>query len=142
MSGRPRLESVDVLRGGVMVVMALALLFLLMTLGPALVLLAALDRPPGALGRALGVYGRVPLFYYVLHLPLIHALAVGASYARSGEAAGLFTSFSMAVHPPGYGYGLPVVYLVWIAVVLALFVPCRWFAGVKQRRRDPWLSYL
>ena len=44
--------------------------------------------------------------------------------------------------PEGWGYGLPVVYLVWAAVVLALYPACRWFAGVKARRREAWLSYL
>jgi len=118
-----------------------SLLFLLMTLGPALAALRALDRIPGTpVARVLLVYGRVPLFYYVLHLYLIHALAIGAaSFGGWGGRAFLTVPFAF---PDGWGYGLPVVYAAWIAVVALLYVPCRWFGEMKQRRRDPWLSYL
>ena len=124
-----------------------SLLYLLMTLGPALLVLAALDR--GMIGwlKPLLVFGRVPLFYYLLHLPLIHGLAVLASYWAYGRADWWFANppegpDAPILRPADYGYGLPVVYLVWIGVVLVLYPVCRWFAGVKQRRRDPWLSYL
>jgi uncharacterized membrane protein len=121
-----------------------SLLFVLMTLGPAILALGLFDRAPGALGRFLVTFGRVPLFYYLLHLPLIHGLRVGLDYLRSGwspfarEAP--FTIRSENV-PAGYGYDLPVVYLVWVAVVLTLYPLCRWFAGVKQRHPGGWLSY-
>jgi uncharacterized membrane protein len=123
-----------------------SLLFLLMTLGPALLALRAVDnRTPRWLRPAL-VMGRVPMFYFVLHLPLIHVLAVLVSYARYGEAHGMFESPDLAHYPftapPGWGFALPVVYAIWVGVVLALYPLCRWFAGVKQRRRDAWLSYL
>ena len=124
-----------------------SLLYLLMTLGPALLVLAALDR--GMIGwlKPLLVFGRVPLFYYLLHLPLIHGLAVLASYWAYGRADWWFANppegpDAPILRPADYGYGLPVVYLVWIGVVLVLYPVCRWFAGVKRRRRDPWLSYL
>ncbi|MDQ3803197.1 MAG: heparan-alpha-glucosaminide N-acetyltransferase domain-containing protein [Acidobacteriota bacterium] len=124
-----------------------SLLFLLMTLGPSLVALAWFDRDPGALARPLVVFGRVPLFYYLLHFPLIHLVALALSYARYGEAPWLFTGPPwspglMRAFPKGYGYGLGVVYAAWVAVVLMLYPLCRWFAGVKRRRRDAWLSYL
>jgi len=123
-----------------------SLLFLLMTLGPALLLLRALDRAtPAALRPAL-VFGRVPMFYFLLHLPLIHLLAVVASLVRYHDASGMFQSPDLAHYPftppPGWGFSLPIVYGIWVGVVLALYPVCRWFAGVKQRRRDPWLSYL
>jgi hypothetical protein len=86
------------------------------------------------------VYGRVPLFFYVLHLALIHALAIGVA-ALAGFDPRRFRHVWMFL-PPDWGYGLPVVYLVWAAVVLALYPACRWFAGVKARRREAWLSYL
>jgi uncharacterized membrane protein len=123
-----------------------SLLFLLMTLGPACLLLAWVDRrTPRALRPAL-VYGRVPLFYFVLHLILIHVLAILVCYARYGTAHWMFESPSLNrypfTQPPGWGYSLPVVYVVWITVVGLLYVPCRWFARIKLRRRDWWLSYL
>jgi uncharacterized membrane protein len=117
-----------------------SLLFLLMTLGPALAALPLLERVRGPLARSLTVFGRVPLFFYVLHLALIHALAL-----LVGALAGFDTRAFLRVWmflPEEWGYGLPVVYLVWVAVVLALYPACRWFAGVKARRREAWLSYL
>ena len=123
-----------------------SLLFLLMTLGPALLLLRAFDgRIPDGL-RPARIIGSVPLFYYVLHLALIHLVAVVACYARYGDAHWMFESPTLdrypITQPPGWPSGLPVVYLIWAAVVLALYPLCRWFAAVKQRRTDAWLSYL
>jgi uncharacterized membrane protein len=122
-----------------------SLLFLLMTLGPALLLLALLERinTANALARALIIFGQVPLFYYALHLIVIHAAAILFSYARYGEASWLFGTDWMfrAGLPEAYGYGLPVVYLVWLGVVILLYPICYWFASVKKRARSPWLSY-
>jgi uncharacterized membrane protein len=123
-----------------------SLLFLLMTLGPALLLLRALDRgTPRALGPA-AVFGRVPLFYFVLHFFLIHLLAVIVCYAMYGSAHWMVQSPDLGNYPftvpPGWGFGLPVVYAVWVAVVIALYPVCAWYARVKQRSASPWLSYL
>ena len=123
-----------------------SLLFLLMTLGPALLLLRALDqRTPRFLQPAL-VFGRVPLFYFLLHLPLIHLLAVVACYFMNGAVHWMFESPTLAVYPftppPVWGLSLPWIYLLWVAVVASLYPVCAWFASVKQRRRDWWLSYL
>jgi uncharacterized membrane protein len=125
-----------------------SLLFLLMTLGPSVIAVALFDRgrEPGALTKPFVVFGRVPLFYYLLHVPLIHLVAVVFSYAEYGRAEWLFLNWpppgAPQLEPAGYGYDLWVVYLVWLGVVLALYPLCRWFAGVKRRRRDAWLSYL
>ena len=121
-----------------------SLLYLLMTLGPGLILLSFFDRGTPRVLRPLLVFGRVPLFYYLLHLPLIHGLAVLVAYLRFGRAGWLFGSpFDPGSNvPPNNGFGLPVVYLVWILVVIALYPVCRWFADVKRRRREAWLSYL
>jgi uncharacterized membrane protein len=123
-----------------------SLLFLLMTLGPALVLLALVDRgTPRALRPAL-VFGRVPMFYYVLHFALIHLLAVAACVAINGTAHWMFESPDLGNYPftppPHWGFGLPVVYAVWAFVVVATYPLCRWFAALRARRSDPWLSYL
>ena len=123
-----------------------SLLFLLMTLGPALLALRALDgRTPRLLRPAL-VVGQVPLFYFLLHMPLIHLLAVAVSYARYGAVHWMFESPTLdrypITQPPGWPLPLPVIYLIWVAVVATLYPLCRWFAGVRRRRDDPWLSYL
>ncbi len=116
-----------------------SLLFLLMTLGPAIVALAVFDRPLGLLGRRLAVFGRVPMFFYLIHAPFIHFLAGAAMFPRYGVRSFVFDPMNP---PPDYGFSLPVVYAAWIGVVVVLYFPCRWYAGVKQRRRDWWLSYL
>ena len=122
-----------------------SLLFLLMTLGPAMLFLWAVDgRTPQFLRPAL-IIGKVPMFYFLLHLPLIHLVAIVVCYARYGEAHWMFESPSLRQYPftqpPGWGFSLPIVYLVWAFVVLALYPLCRWFAALKQRRSEPWLSY-
>jgi len=123
-----------------------SLLFLLMTLGPALLFLWAVDgRTPQFLRPAL-VLGKVPMFYYLLHFPLIHLLAVAVCYARYGQVHWMFESPTIdkfpITPPPGWGFSLPIIYLIWVSVVVALYPLCRWFAALKQRRNDAWLSYL
>lgn len=123
-----------------------SLLFLLMTLGPAFLFLRAVDgATPRALRPAI-IFGRVPLFYYVVHFPLIHLLALATCYARYGSGHWMFESPDLGHYPftapPGWGYSLPVVYLVWAVVVCAMYPLCRWYAALKTRRSDPWLSYL
>ena len=123
-----------------------SLLFLLMTLGPAVVLLRAVDRGTPRFLRPALLIGKVPLFYYLLHFALIHLLAVVTCYARYGSAHWMFESPDLAHYPftapPGWGYSLPTVYLVWAFVVLAMYPFCAWFAALKRRRSDAWLSYL
>jgi uncharacterized membrane protein len=122
-----------------------SLLYLLMTLGPALIFLSAVDAgTPRWLQPALTI-GKVPMFYYLLHIPLIHLIATAVCYARYGQIHWMFESPTLGqfpiTPPPGWGYSLPTVYLVWAIVVLALYPLCRWFAGLKQRRSEAWLSY-
>ena len=123
--------------------------FLLMTLGPALLILRDFDRRGIAAGNPLVVIGRVPLFYYVLHFWLLHVVASALAWMRYGSAS--FAYFfspmpsmggSREVFPPDFGYPLWVTYVAWIAVVLALYPLCRWFADFKARRRDWWLGYV
>jgi uncharacterized membrane protein len=121
-----------------------SLLYLLMTLGPALIALAAFDRPLGPLARPVITFGRVPFFFYILHIPLIHGGAIALDYLRFGSSP-LAGGGPWDVHPgqipADYGVGLPAVYLIWIGVVFVLYWPCRWFAGVKRRHRSAWLTY-
>ena len=117
-----------------------SLVFLLMTLGPAAIVAAAVDRFPDFLRQPLVVFGRVPFAFYVAHLYLIHSLAVVFGVAQ-GFAARQFLTFSF-FFPSGYGTGLPGVFAVWLLVIALLYPLCKWFAAVKARRRDWWLSYL
>jgi len=123
-----------------------SLLYLLMTLGPALLFLRAVDGGvPRALRPALA-YGKVPMFYYALHIVLIHLLAIGACLVRYGSARWMFESPTLdrypVTQPPGWPAPLLVVWLIWVTAVVLLYPLCRWFAGVKRRRTDWWLSYL
>jgi uncharacterized membrane protein len=123
-----------------------SLLFLLMTLGPALLVLRAVDGSvPRAFGPALTI-GRVPMFYYLLHVVFIHCFAVGASLVRFGTVHWMFESPTIAqfpvTQPPGWPAPLPVVYLVWVTVVVLLYPFCRWYAAIKARSSNPLLSYL
>lgn len=122
-----------------------SLLFLLMTLGPMLLALPFVESAAGLLG-VLTRFGRVPFFYYVLHIPVIHLAAILVSLARSGSVSPwLFLNHPVMIPqaPEGYVWSLGLLYLVWAIVVIALYFPCRWFAGVKQRHKDVrLLSYL
>jgi uncharacterized membrane protein len=122
-----------------------SLLFLLMTLGPTILALGLLEGASGRVVAWLRVFGRVPMFYYLLHIPLIHAVAVLISLVRSPDATGwLFGHHPMnpGLPPAGYRWSLPLLYLVTAFVVVVLYYPCRWYAALKARRKDAWLSYV
>ncbi len=121
-----------------------SLLYLLMTLGAVFIFLANSENMRGRVVTFFSTFGRVPFFYYILHLYLIHLLALlFAQLSGFGwQHLILPTWISFVPSMRGYGFSLWVVYLVWIAGVLLLYPLCKWFAGVKQRRRDWWLSYL
>ena len=104
-----------------------------------------LEHARGRVADFLAVFGRVPLFYYLLHIPLIHALACGVSLIREGQVnPWLFTNHPMRPGdlPDGYMWNLGLLYLVFAIAVGILYFPCRWFAGLKARSRAAWLSYL
>ena len=122
--------------------------YLLMTVGPALLMLAWLDRREAGTGRApdsvgtritamFARFGRVPMFFYLLHMPLIHGASVLARHVVFGTA-----DFSNGP-PAGYTPSLLPVYLAWLAVIAALYPLCRRYADYKRRNRERWwLSYL
>jgi uncharacterized membrane protein len=119
--------------------------YLLMTLGPIIALIPILENARGAVASAITVFGRVPFFYYVLHIPLIHALALIVSRIREGAVnPWLFANHPMGnpEPPDGYTWSLPLLYIVWAVVIALLYPACRRFAEVKAKRTDPWLKYL
>jgi uncharacterized membrane protein len=116
-----------------------SLLYLAMTLGPALMLLAAIERAQGPVAKWITTFGRVPFFYYIAHIFLLHALAILYAWTVAGDFAVLIGS---PQKPPGYGLGLAGIYAIWLGVVVALYPLCRWFAGIKLRRTEWWWSYL
>jgi uncharacterized membrane protein len=121
-----------------------SLLYLMMTLGPAILFLGVFDRPLGPLARPIITFGRVPLFFYLLHIALIHGGAVVCDYLRFGWSPLLGNGpwFKREEAPESYGLSLPMVYLAWVGVILVLYWPCRWYAEVKRRRPGGLLSYL
>ena len=120
-------------------------LFLLMTLGPMIALLPLAERARGAVANVLSVFGRVPMFYYLLHIPVIHALAVVVSVVRTGSVTPwLFGNHPMQPpeQPSGYMWSLGLLYVVFAVAIVILYFPCRWFATEKARRHETWLRYI
>lgn len=119
--------------------------FLLMTLGPTIALIPLLERARSAISRMLAVFGRVPLFYYLLHIPLIHALAIAVSLLReSAVNPWLFGNHPAMIGPPpeGYTWSLGLLYLVTLIAVVVLYFPCRWYAERKLERPSGWMRYV
>jgi uncharacterized membrane protein len=114
--------------------------YLLITVGPALLLLAAFERVRGWFAEILQVFGRVPLFFYVLHSALAH-LAAGLVAMWMGFGTAVLDGFFLAF-PPKWGVGLAGVYAAWFFVLATLYPACLWFADLKERRRDWWLYYV
>jgi len=118
-------------------------LYLLMTLGPIIALLPPAEHARGWLAEVLDTFGRVPMFYYLLHIPAIHIAALLVTRLREGSIhPEWYATAPYTFVPPGHRWGLPQLYLVWVIVVAILYVACRWFAGVKARHREGWLRYI
>jgi uncharacterized membrane protein len=116
--------------------------FLLMTLGPMIALLPFAERAKGRIADLFETFGRVPMFYYLLHIPLIHVTSLAAWYLRDGSVhTGRFTTAPFVEVPPEQQWGLGLLYLVFAIDVAILYVACRWFAAVKARH-DAWLRYI
>jgi uncharacterized membrane protein len=118
-------------------------LFLLMTLGPAIALIGVAEHARGWIAGVLSTFGRVPMFYYLLHIPLIHAAALLVWLLRDGSArAGRFATAPYVSIPPQDRWSLALLYLVFAVVVATLYPLCRWYAHVKSTSRTVWLKYI
>ena len=122
-----------------------SLQFLLMTLGPMILLLPLAERARGPIGQFFEVFGRVPMFYYLLHIPTIHLAAVIVSRVREGSVnAWLFANHPMMNPPPpdGYMWSLGLLYTVFMVVIAILYWPCRAYARRKATNPPPWMRYI
>ena len=118
-------------------------LFLMMTLGPAIALIPLADRAKGWLASAVTTFGRVPMFYYLLHIPLIHATALVVWFLRDGSAGSArFNAAPYVSIPPTERWSLGLLYLVFAIVVAILYVPCRWYAQRKAGQPAAWMRYI
>ena len=120
--------------------------YLLLTEGAALIFLALTENISNSLTKFISVYGRVPLFYYILHIYLIHIIALMAA-VLTGYSWTDMTSFDTFIsympNLKGYGFGLGIVYIIWLSVVILMYPLCKWYDGYKSSHRDKWwLSYL
>ncbi len=123
-----------------------SLLYILITLGPAMIFLALSEKPLNALTKKISVYGRVPFFYYVIHRFLIHLFATIAAVISGHKWTDmiLMTGVNHASELKGYGFNLFIVYIVWIGLVILLYPLCKWFDKYKRAHtlKKRWLTYL
>jgi uncharacterized membrane protein len=118
-------------------------LFLLMTLGPMIALLPFADRARSWFANILTTFGRVPMFYYLLHIPLIHAVSLLVWYMRDGAFhQERFATAPYVSMPPEQRWSLALLYLVWALVVAILYPVCRWYAQAKAHRPREWMRYI
>ncbi|SDC00628.1 DUF1624 domain-containing protein [Pedobacter soli] len=118
-----------------------SLQYISMTLGPAMLFLAVTEKVSNWFTRVTAVYGAVPFFYYVLHFYLLHILLVVVFFA-TGHSSKEIVQVPFMFRPSAFGFGLPIVYFIWLAVVASLYLPCRWFKQYKETHRQWWLRYV
>ena len=119
-----------------------SLLYLLMTIGPSFIFLSITETLTHKIANFFIVFGRVPFFFYLLHLYLLHLAAFIAtlfSYTWNETTQSLTT---MSEFPAGYGFSLMIVYPIWIATILILYPICRWYNNYKSTHKNWWLSYV
>jgi uncharacterized membrane protein len=122
-----------------------SLLFMCMTIGPAIVFLSFAGAAKSRLSKFITVFGKVPFFYYILHFYLIHLVSMALFFTRGhawkdGSQLAEKGLFNFVI--PGEGYSLAIVYLVWAGVILALYPVCKWYSDYKRDHKQWWLSYL
>ncbi|MBE7171460.1 MAG: DUF1624 domain-containing protein [Williamsia sp.] len=120
-----------------------SLIYTCMTVGTALIALSLLERTKGAFSRVLSMFGRVPFFYYVCHFYLIRLINVVIFFAAGyGTKDIIDPNLPFLFRPQHFGFGLPVVYAIWLLVILILYKPCQWFDRYRSTHHQWWLSYL
>jgi uncharacterized membrane protein len=120
-----------------------SLCYTAMTLGPALIVLALTETLQNKFSKILSIYGRVPFFYYVLHFYLIHIICVILFYATGHTSKDIVDVNSpFLFRPQHFGFDLPIVYTIWLFVIIVLYKPCKWFDNYRKTHRQWWLSYV
>jgi uncharacterized membrane protein len=123
-----------------------SLLYVLLTLGGAFLFLSFTEKLKGAVVKVVSVYGRVPMFYYLVHIYVIHLMAIIASALLPGQDWKIWILTKpiwFTTDLKGYGFSLPVAYLIWIGLVIALYPLCKRYDAYKQANKGKWwLSYL
>ena len=123
-----------------------SLLYVLITLGTACLFLSFTERLKGRVVKVISVYGRVPMFYYLIHIYIIHIIALVASAVTAGQDWKIWILTKpiwFTKDLKGYGFSLPVAYLVWLGIVIALYPLCKRYDAYKQAHKEKWwLSYL
>ena len=120
-----------------------SLLYLCMTIGPSIIVLSLIETAQNKVTGVLSMYGRVPFFYYILHFFLIRVICVILFFATGHTAKDIIdTNTPFLFRPQHFGFSLPIVYILWLLVVIALYKPCKWFDDYRKNNRQWWLSYL
>jgi len=123
-----------------------SLLYILIMLGPALLILPHAEKPLKGWIQKITIFGRVPMFFYLAHILLIHLLALPGAVISGYQLSDMIltTSVNRSAQLNGYGFDLPIVYMIWIVVILILYPLCKWFDRYKQTHlgTKKWLSYL
>jgi uncharacterized membrane protein len=120
-----------------------SLLYLCMTLGPSLIVLALVENVEARWTKVVSVYGRVPFFYYVLHFYLIHTLLVIIFFATGHTGTDIIDpNVPFLFRPSAFGFNLWIVYTIWLSIVAVLYLPCRWFNQYKMSHNQWWLKYI
>ena len=120
-----------------------SLVYLSVLLGITLTLMSLLDRNLKGWSKPLEVFGQVPFFFYVIHIPILHLGGIALAQFVFGDSSWLFGA-PIGHSPEGYSYGSELLptYIGWVLVVIGLYFPSKWFANLKRTRKDWWLSYL
>ena len=120
-----------------------SLLYLIFTLGPALIFLSYVDGKINNFTKKIIVFGEVPFFFYILHLPVLHLMGILVAYLMRGNAAWLFADLSTRQVPQTpYGYDLLFTYTGWLVCLIMLYPACKWFSNLRKKHKTWWMSYL